>query len=106
MADRRVSGQTIESCLLKNFRHVTHVSFGKQVLAVGSHDAARFLSAMLQRIKPEIGHARGFGVSIDTKDPTLFVQLVVKNVRHYFLDYNGSRGFRHLFARQTIAIAI
>ena len=106
MADRSMPGQPIESGLLKNLRHVTHIAFGKQMFAVRSHHAARFLSAMLQRIEPEIGHARGFRMSVDAKDAALFVQLVVENVRHYFLDYNGSRSFPHLFARQTIPVAI
>src|SRR5882724_5406399 len=106
VTDRRVPGQTIDSGLLKNFRDVTHVAFGKQMLAGRSHDAARFLSAMLQRVNPEIGHARGFRVSVDSKDAALFVQLNVENVTHCFLDYNGSRRFRHVFARQTNPLAI
>ena len=51
-----------------------------EVLAVGGGDAGGFLPAMLQRVEPEIGLARGVGMVVDGDYAALFVQLVEAGV--------------------------
>ena len=47
-----------------------------QVLAVGGGDACRFLSAMLQRVEPKIGLARGIRMPMNGNHAALFMELV------------------------------
>ena len=46
------------------------------VVAVARCDAGAFLPAMLQRIKPQVGQIRRFGMPVDREDAALFVEFV------------------------------
>ena len=48
---------------------------------------------MLQRVKSQISESRRFRVAVDTEDPALFVEFVVKQIDHVIEDY---RAFRSL----------
>jgi hypothetical protein len=47
-----------------------------QVLPIGSNDARRFLSAMLQRMQSEISELLGLGVGVDSNYATFFAEFV------------------------------
>jgi hypothetical protein len=57
------------------------------IRAVGRSDAGGFLSAMLERVKAEIRHLRGFGVVEDAEHAAFVVEMIVERaevVRHAF----------------------
>src|SRR5438309_3697335 len=62
---------------LENLFDFAHRAVNVQLLAVTGNDARRFLAAMLQRVKTEIGEVRGFGVTEDAEDTTLVVKMIV-----------------------------
>src|SRR5205807_2130447 len=51
-------------------------------VAVRNGNATRLLPAMLQRIQPQIGHARRFGMTVDAEHAALFAQLVIPKIFH------------------------
>jgi len=55
---------------------VTHRFFEAELRTVGGDDATRLLPAMLQRVQTEVSQSRGFRMSEDTENTTLFTQLV------------------------------
>ena len=89
MSDRAGSRQAIQARLIESFRDVTHVSLGKQLLAIRYDNAAGLLPAMLQRIEPEVSHARGFRVAVDAEDAALFVEFVAQQVDQSYPDYRA-----------------
>jgi len=72
---------------------MAHRAFQAEFLIIRGHYAARFLTAMLQRVKSQISESRRFRVAVDTEDPALFVEFVVKQIDHVIEDY---RAFRSL----------
>src|ERR1041385_5803497 len=82
MSNRAHAPQTIEMSLAECFGHVTHRAFETQFGAVGSDDAARFLPSMLKRVQTEVSQSRGFRMSIDSENTTLFMQFVVLVFSH------------------------
>ena len=89
MSDRAGSRQAIQARLIESFRDVTHVSLGKQLPAIRYDNAAGLLPAMLQRIEPEVSHARGFRVAVDAEDAALFVEFVAQQVDQSCPDYRA-----------------
>jgi hypothetical protein len=61
--------------LVEGFVDVTHRAFEAQLGAVGRDDAARFLAAMLKRVKAEVSQSCSIRVAVDSKHATLFTQL-------------------------------
>jgi hypothetical protein len=61
--------------LRESFRDVSHFALLPEFGAVRRDDAARLLSAMLQRIQTQVSQARGVRVAVNPEDATLFTQL-------------------------------
>jgi hypothetical protein len=61
--------------LVEGFGNVTHRALEAQLGAVRRDDAARFLSAMLQRVQAEIRQSGSVRVAVNSKHSTLFTQL-------------------------------
>jgi mono/diheme cytochrome c family protein len=55
---------------------MTHGFFESQLRSVGSDNATRFLSPVLERVQTEVRQSRGVGMSINSEDATLFTELV------------------------------
>ena len=82
MADCALARQPIDARLIEGFSHMAHRAVQTQLLIIRGDNPARFLSAMLQRVKTQISQPRCFGVSIDSEDTTLFVKFVVEQIDH------------------------
>ena len=52
--------QPLDDIFLEDIGDQTHLPMGNKAFAVGRNNAARFLTAMLERIKPEIDHVGRF----------------------------------------------
>ncbi len=76
VSNRAGATQAIQMRLIEGIGDVTHLAFHPQLDPIGSDDATRFLAAMLQRVQAEVSQARGFGMSVDSENTTLFTQLV------------------------------
>jgi hypothetical protein len=53
---------------------------GVEFVAVAGDDAGGFLAAMLERIEAEIHEFCGFGVTEDSYDAAVVVEVVVENI--------------------------
>ena len=54
---------------------------GMEIAAVEADDAGRFLTAVLQGIKPEVGQVGRFGMAEDAEDAAFIVELVVHSLK-------------------------
>jgi hypothetical protein len=82
VADAHVARQRRESVLRKHVLHEAHraVHVVPRVGALDRRDAGRLLPAVLQRVQPEVGEARGVGVAVHRKHPALVAEVVVGRV--------------------------
>ena len=55
VADRDVAAQRGQGGLVEDLRHEAHVLVDEDLLAVGGRDAGGLLTAVLQRVEPEVG---------------------------------------------------
>ena len=76
VADRARSREFPERAAVENVRDIAHVTRHPHTLAVRGGDAGAFLSPMLQRIQPEVGHVRGFVVTEDPEHAAFFSEFV------------------------------
>jgi hypothetical protein len=53
-----------------------HRAVDEVLLAVRGRDARALLAAVLERVEPEVGEVRRFGVSVDAEDAALVVEAV------------------------------
>ncbi len=61
----------------ENLLHVAEAFVHVDIRAIGGSDAGGFLSAMLQRVKAEIGHLRSFGMAEYPEDTAMIVEMIV-----------------------------
>src|SRR5713101_392392 len=110
VADGEATGQLREHAGLENFFDFAHRAVEMKLRAVAGDDAGGFLSAMLQRIKPEIGEIGGFRMAENAEYTTLVVEMIVENVdsaAHFFSEKNWllTPG-RSWYVKQTIQAAM
>ena len=55
----------------------THVPLGREALAIECGDAAGFLAAMLQGVKPERSVEAGFVIAVNSKYTAFFARFVI-----------------------------
>src|SRR5258708_6844169 len=77
VADGETSRKLREDAGLENFFDLAHGAVHVQLFAVAGNNAGGFLSAMLQRVKAEIGEVRRLGMAEDAEDTTLVVKMIV-----------------------------
>ena len=70
--------QVLKDPFVKNFRHMPHAFVAGQTVAVGHHHTGAFLSAVLERVKPQVGQLGSFRMAIDGKHAAVVVQLVIR----------------------------
>src|SRR5947207_2033013 len=68
VADRIDALESFEYVFGKDVSHIAHLFVREYLIAVRRRDARTFLSAMLQRIKTQMRHARRVRVIRDTKN--------------------------------------
>jgi len=78
MPDGTMAGEALETLAAEGVGHPAHGLLHLKGPAVGRGDAGRFLSAVLQRIEPEIDDVGGLGVVPHAEQPALVVELVVE----------------------------
>ena len=77
VTDRDVPGEPAEHVFIEDARDQTHLAMTHDRGAVRYRDAGRFLTAMLQRVQPEIRVPRDFvSGGVDADDPARFVHRV------------------------------
>ena len=81
--DRHRAGQTCQGLLRKNICNKALPLFDIELFAVIRDNAGSFLSAMLQRVKTEIGEVRGFFMAVNTEHGTFVVELIGRNQREF-----------------------
>ncbi len=78
VADRAMAGQALEPLAIEDVRHPAHRLLDLEVVPIGRGDPGRLLSAVLQRVEPEVGDVGGLGVVPDAEEAALVVELVVQ----------------------------
>src|SRR5262245_59342028 len=76
MADCPQALQSLDNIFVEDIGNQTHLSMGNKASAVGRHNAARFLAAVLERIKSQIDHIGRLRMAIHSHDRTFFVKFV------------------------------
>ena len=75
MADGGDAGQSFQDLLAEDLRDETHLRVDMQPFAVAGRDAGRFLTAVLEGVKAEIGEPRYVFIRrINTEHAALFAQ--------------------------------
>src|SRR5690606_19931811 len=62
--------EAIELALGEDVDDVSHAPVRDQLLIVTGDDAGALLTAVLQRVQPEVGELGGFGVPVNSEDST------------------------------------
>ena len=81
--DRRVPRQLRQRLPVEDVGHVAHRLVDTDERTVRGRNARALLSPVLQRVQAEIGHVRGLGVSENSEDAALVLELV-QHVRPLF----------------------
>ena len=76
VADCRRSGQLGQRFAVEGIGDVAHRARHTHLLGVGRRNPRAFLSAVLQRVQPEIRHVGRLGMSEDAEDAALVFELV------------------------------
>ena len=78
MSDGGVARQPMEYLLGKHLGHVTHCLIARQLVPIRGDDASAFLPAVLEGIQTQVGQLGRLGVPVDGENPTVVVELVVR----------------------------
>src|SRR5215469_7837465 len=76
MADRRLSGQAAQNLGSEQLRYAAHAAKVMHLATVAGSDSGAFLTAMLQRVQPEICYIGRLGMAIDGDYAAFFMELV------------------------------
>ena len=76
VADGEAAGKLRELLLAEGVLHEAHRAVRRELLAVARDDTGRFLSAVLQRVEPEVRDVGRLGVAVDAEDAAFVVELV------------------------------
>jgi hypothetical protein len=68
--------QALDDIFFEDVGNQPHLAMGDESFAVGRHDAAGLLAAVLQGIEAQINHIRRFGMTINTHDGAFFVEFI------------------------------
>ncbi len=74
VADSGGALEAIDHVAVEDVGDETHPAMRDQRLAVGRDDSGGFLSAMLQRIHPQVGEIGGLGMAEDAEDAAFLVE--------------------------------
>ena len=78
VADGQLAGQLGQHPCGEDIRHMAHRLLAVDFSAIAGADARAFLAAMLQRVKPQVGHLGGLGMAVNSD----YTALVVEFVKH------------------------
>ena len=74
MADRVLALQAAQPIRAKNIIHQTQAALLVKPLAIGTNNPGPFLTAMLKRVKPQVGHVSRLFMLIDAKNAAFFLK--------------------------------
>ena len=78
VTDGAVPFQALDYVFFECVGDQAHLPVRDQAFAVGGNDAARFLTAVLERVEPQVDHVGRLGMAVDPHH----CALVVKFIRH------------------------
>src|SRR5262249_17863281 len=74
VADSAGPLQSRDYVAVEDVRDQSHPAMRDERLAVGGNDAGGFLSAMLQRVEPEVGQVGGFRMPVDAEHAAFLME--------------------------------
>src|SRR4029077_10780524 len=87
VADSHRTGKTRQLFAVEDIGNVAHGLRDAHLLAIRCGDAGAFLTAMLQRVQPQIGHVGRFGMTEDAEDAALVFEFVHQAI--FFAKYDS-----------------
>ena len=77
MADGEAARELAELLLVEHVLHQAHRAVGEELMPVAGDDAGRLLTAMLERVQPQVGEVGRLAVAVDADHAALVVEPLV-----------------------------